>query len=170
MDRLREARDEASNKVLEGKQLAKSFHDFAAINRTLDEDVLTVNTFIALDTQDRAAAKKVYPLEKRALLKGKEYKICETYLEPKRSYALMLYVRETNKQLAKNTQIGPNILEYTDKKFTNDASTLIALLVVNDRKQEAEEIAKRARNDWDNAAFHAAIDKALEGVVPTPWP
>ncbi|WP_339733481.1 hypothetical protein [uncultured Gimesia sp.] len=170
MDRLREARDEASNKVLEGKQLFKSFHDFVAINRTLDQDSLTVDTFILLDTQDKAAAKKVFRLAKPALIKGKEYQVCDKYLEPKRSYALMLHGREANQRLAKNPQIGPQILKFGNKKFTNDITTLVALLVVNDRKQEAKEIAKSAKAEWDNAAFHAAIDKALEGKVPTPWP
>ncbi|QDV50013.1 hypothetical protein [Gimesia fumaroli] len=170
LDRLKEARDQASNNVLDGKDLFKSFQDFSSINRILNEDSLTVNTFIQLELQDKAAAKKVFRLAKPSLIRGKEYKICGKYLEPKRSYALMLQLRKSNQRLAKNPQFGPNILEFSNKKFTNDIATLIALLVVNDRKMEAKEIAKSAKTEWDNAAFHAAIDKALEGNVPTPWP
>ncbi|QDT41875.1 hypothetical protein Pan241w_19430 [Gimesia alba] len=170
LDQLREARDQAAKNVLDGKQLFKSFQEFASINRTLNENSLTVNTFIQLELQDKAAAKKVFLLAEPSLIRGQEYKICGKYLEPKRSYALMLQIRESNQRPAKKPQFGPNILEFTNKKFTNDISTLIALLVVNDRKQEAKEIAVSAKKEWDNDAFHAAIDKALEGNVPTPWP
>ena len=170
MDQLREIRDEASENVLNGKQLTNSFHDLASINRTLSEDTHTVDTFILLDTQNTKSAKSVYRLARRALIKGKEYQLCGKYLDPKRSYPIILKGREANQRLAKNPKFGARLLEFGNKKFTNDTATLIALLVVNDRKREPNEIAVSAKTEWDNAAFHAAINKALEGNVPTPWP
>ena len=54
--------------------------------------------------------------------------------------------------------------------FTNHTSVLVALLVVNDRKLEAEEVAELARKEWDDAGFHAALNSALSGEMPKPWP
>jgi len=170
MERLKETRDEASENALNGKQLSNSFHDLASINRTLSEDSHTTDTFILLDTQDKAAAKKIFHMAKPALIKGNEYQLCGKYLDPKRSYPLILNFRKTHQRLAKNPKFGPGLLGFGNKKFTNDIATLIALLVVNDRKGEAKEIAVSAKTKWDNADFHTAIDKALEGKVPTPWP
>jgi len=74
------------------------------------------------------------------------------------------------KRLAKDPGIGAERLEFANEKFTNDAATLIALLVVNGRKAEAEEVAGDAKKEWNNASFHAEIDKALQGKLPKPWP
>ena len=50
------------------------------------------------------------------------------------------------------------------------APAVVQNLTVNDRKKEAEEIAASARAEWDDSSFHAGLEKALEGVVPDPWP
>ena len=170
MDQLIEARNEASNAALDGKKTFESFHTFAAINRTLGDESLTVDTFIQLETQNQDAAKLVYLIAKPALIAAKEYKICNKYLEPDRSYAQMLQMWQINQRLAKKPLRGPALLAFGKNKFTNDTTTLIALLVVNEREAEAKEIAARARKDWNNAAFHQAIDKALTGEVPAVWP
>jgi hypothetical protein len=41
---------------------------------------------------------------------------------------------------------------------------------VSGKTDEAEQIAREARKERDDAAFHAAIDDALLGKVPAPWP
>lgn len=69
----------------------------------------------------------------------------------------------------------PNIvhresLNFYHKKFTNDITTLIAILVVSDRRMEAQEIATLVRADWDDKEFHDAIENSLKGIVPDPWP
>jgi hypothetical protein len=77
-----------------------------------------------------------------------------------------------NQELAKKDKKygGPMLLDFSEKSFTNSTTTLIALLVVNERQAEAEKIAHDAKKEWDNASFHAAIEKALQGTVPEPWP
>ena len=67
-------------------------------------------------------------------------------------------------------KLGTNHLRAGEKSFTNKTTTLVALLVVNGRKSEAEKIAQDAKQEWDNRAFHAKLDDALHGRVPEPWP
>jgi hypothetical protein len=144
--------------------------ELEALNRTLDQNNMTVDTFLLLHKEHPEKAKLAYRLAQPALLKAKEYKICGEYLEPEKSYQLLVRTREANQQLAKNPQIGPGILEFSDKHFSNQTAILVALLVVNDRREEARSIAEKARKEWDNADFHKALDSALAGTVPPSWP
>lgn len=170
LEKLKEIRDEASQHVLDGKEIRQSFQDLAALNRTLDEVTRTKDTFLLLHQQQPPMAKKVFLLAEPALLKAREYQVCGQYLEPEKSYRMMVQSRQVNQRLARNPRIGPRILEYSDKKFTNDTTILVALLVVNDRAAEARTIADQARQEWKNAEFHKALDSALTGEVPVSWP
>ena len=49
-------------------------------------------------------------------------------------------------------------------------ATLVGVLAVNGRRADAEAVAEEARMEWDEPAFHRAIDDALAGHVPDPWP
>lgn len=64
----------------------------------------------------------------------------------------------------------PLIDKYADDLFTNQVTTLVALLVVSGREEEAKEIAAAARRERDAPSFNAAVEKALGEVVPDPWP
>jgi hypothetical protein len=168
--KLKEIRDEAAKNVTNGKDVRDSFLDLAAINRTVGEESRTKEIFVLLDAQNADAAKKVYGLAQPALINSKEYKLCGRYIDSKRSFPRIIESFRTNKRLAKDRRFGAEHLEFANKKFTNDAATLIALLAVNGRKAEAEEIAGDAKKEWNNASFHAEIDKALQGKIPKPWP
>lgn len=170
LEKLKEIRDQTTKQVLDGKDVATSFQELEALNRTLDQNNMTVDTFLLLHKEHPEKAKLAYRLAQPALLKAKEYKICGEYLEPEKSYQLLVRTREANQQLAKNPQIGPGILEFSDKHFSNQTAILVALLVVNDRREEARSIAEKARKEWDNADFHKALDSALTGTVPPSWP
>jgi len=168
--KLKEIRDEAAKNVTNGKHVRQSFQDLAAINRTVGEESRTKEIFILLDAQNADAAKEVFDLAQPALINAKEYKLCGKYIDSKRSFLPIIELFRINKRLTKDPRFGAEHLEYANKKFTNDAATLIALLTVNGRKAEAEEIAGDAKKEWNNASFHAEIDKALQGKLPKPWP
>jgi len=168
--KLKEIRDEATKNVTNGKHVQESFHDLASINRTVGEESRTKEIFVLLDAQNADAAKEVFDIAQPALINAKEYKLCGKYIDSKRSFLRIIELFRINKRLTKDPRFGAEHLEYANKKFTNDAATLIALLAVNGRKAEAEEIAGDAKKEWNNASFHAEIDKALQGKVPKPWP
>jgi hypothetical protein len=168
--KLKEIRDEAEEDVRNGKNIRESFPDLRAINRTVGEESRTKDIFILLDAQNADAAKRVFHYAQPALIKAKEYKLCGKYIDPRRSFPRIIAGFRAEKRLAKDQQFGAEHLDFANKKFTYDTTTLIALLVVNGRKAEAEDIAGNAKKEWDNASFHAEIDKALQGGVPKPWP
>ncbi|MFA5339388.1 MAG: hypothetical protein WC317_04455 [Candidatus Omnitrophota bacterium] len=168
--KLKEFRDEAAKNVIDGKDLRESFSDMVSIDGEFGEGSRTKEIFMALDTRDPDSARKVYDLAQPALINAKEYKVCGKYIDPKASFSRYVELYRENKHLAEDPKFGTRLLEYTNKAFTNEVSTLIALLVVNQRKAEAEEIASEARKEWGDASFNSEIDKALQGQVPKPYP
>ena len=146
----------------------ESFHDFAAINETLGEASLTVSVFEELDREHPESARRLFDIAKEALVRAKAYALCGRYLRPDEDWLAAAQLYQMTRQ--SEEKFGAEVKEELEKSFTNKVATLLALLVVNGRRDEAEKIARKARLEWDSPAFHAAIDSALAGTVPEPWP
>jgi hypothetical protein len=104
------------------------------------------------------------------LVKAKEYKLCNKYLDAEQTLRLAKASFESDKKLAANPRFGAQHLDFARQSFTNKTTTLVALLTVNDRLAEADKAARDAMAAWDDAAFQQAINEALQGKVPDPWP
>lgn len=168
--KLKEYRDRAGKDVQGGKDVFHSFHDLAAINRALSDDASTHEVFAALDEKKPDEARRVYDIAQPALVKVKAYKLCSKYLSPEKELAS---AREQYRHLKEfsEKQTGfaqASLLASAKQTFTQDVGTLIALLVLNDRRDEAEQIAKTVRAESDDVFLSKAIDKALKGTVPRP--
>jgi hypothetical protein len=168
--KLKEFRDDATTKVMVGKEIREAFHDLVAINRTLGEEVHTKEVFVGLDADNPAAAKEVFELAQPALIRAKEYTLCGRYLDAEESFGRIVERFRMHQELAERQQFGDRLRRFAEKEFTNRCATLVALLVVNKQEKEAKDLAVKAKAEWEDAAFRAEIDKALEGHVPDPWP
>jgi Protein kinase domain len=170
--KLKAIRDQAVAGVKDGTGAWQSFHDMVSINTYLGDDALTRDVFAFLHTYNPEMAKRAFGVAEPALIRAKAYKLCGSYLEPEASLQQSVALYRHNQELAKKDKKygGPNLLDFSEKSFTNNTTTLIAILVINGRQAEAEKIAHDAKKEWDNASFHAAIEKALQGTVPEPWP
>jgi hypothetical protein len=166
---LKQARDEALE-TFNREHANGAFAEFVAINRTLGEEDRTVGAFVELDKRGQDQAAQVYRRARPALIKAKEYALCGKYLKPKEDLSLALEARRAEKDMAKENGLGAEFDRVSEQEFTNETATLIALLVVNGRGEEAKDIANAARDEWDDPAFSAAVEKALKGAVPEPWP
>jgi hypothetical protein len=168
--KLKDIRDQAKKNVIEGKDVRESFHDMGSINDQLGEQAATKKVFVILDEKSPKIAKEVFDLAKPSLVQAKAYSLFGKYIVPEDDFSKMRETYRQGKELAEDARFGVRHLDFANKKFANDATTLVAILAVNDRKEEAEEIAASARAEWDDRSFHAGLEKALMGVVPDPWP
>jgi hypothetical protein len=75
-----------------------------------------------------------------------------------------------NTDLPKDERYGAEFGKFAEDGFTNETTTLIALLVVTGRDEEAKVVASDAKSEREAPAFHAAVERALQGVVPESWP
>ena len=69
-------------------------------------------------------------------------------------------------KMASEPELGDRLRQLAQKAFAKDAATLVALLVINGRKEEAADIAKKAGPEWMSLEFQALLQKALRGEVP----
>ena len=75
-----------------------------------------------------------------------------------------------NKRLAQDPKHGKRLQDYAEKSFSNSTATLVALLVLNDRKEEAKRVAAEATEEWSDPQFRKQLFDAAQGKVPQPWP
>ncbi|MGD9855993.1 MAG: hypothetical protein AB7U20_13695 [Planctomycetaceae bacterium] len=170
MDKLKAVRDEAGRKVLaeSGKTAHDFFHDFVAINRELEESNRVLALFQQLHMTDPEKAKDVYGLAEPVLIRAKEYKLCGEYLDRDAAIPLIIRGYQVNRRL--ESRYGDEHKQFVERKMTNESATLVALLAVNGRNEEAQKAAEELKQAWDEQAFHKAIETALTGKVPEPWP
>ena len=168
--KLKEVRNESRKQVLAGTKTRESFHDMSSINEYLDEQSATVTTFKKLIEKNPKQAEQVFDIAQPALIREKAYKLVGKYIDPEKDFAHIQQRYQEGKKLAEDPQFGADYLQFENKTLANKTTTLIAILVVNDRKPEAEKIATTSRTLLDEKKFHKAINAALKGVVPKPWP
>lgn len=171
LEKLKAVRDEDAETARKGGEDAReAFHGFETINENLTEEEKTKDLFVWLDHNKPNVAKQVFDLAKPALVKTKEYKLAGKYLDPANDFKRLAHDYKELTLQAEKTESGARLKQFGERRFTNGVATLIALLVVNDRKYEAAQIAEAASREWNSPEFLAALKKAWEGNVPDPWP
>ena len=163
LEKLRSERDRAGDEARRAANALPPFHDFAAINAVLKEDEKTAELFAFYDKESPERASAVYIAAEPALVKTKHYELCGRYIDPDRSFERIVRLRDA---LAGMT-MTPG---FKEKSFSTNVATLVGLLAVNGRKEDAARIAEKARGLSDDADYRKAIDAALRGEVPPPWP
>lgn len=175
--KLREVRDAAKDRITpqEGRRIAfEDFQEFVSINKYLSDEKQTVEAFRAIDAADPDDASRLFALAEPALIRAKDYELCGKYIDADESLEQILDSYQRADKLASNPKIGERYKKYADKEFLSEATTLVALLVVNDRTAEAEEVMHELKKVDGDSKFHAkltaGLEKAIQGVVPKPWP
>lgn len=173
---MKQIRDETEERIRDEDQVRvrfRDFHEFAALNQTLREEQRTAAIFQWLAETNEQDARRMYGVAQPALIKQKAYELCGKYLDPERDLTRIGENYKSGLKLA-DARFGEQHREFTEKKFLNAATTLVALLVQNDRKAEAEEVAKTAKTLAKDAELQKRLDRQLEsaltGTVPNPWP
>jgi hypothetical protein len=170
LEALKQAREHAAKRVLQDKdKIRDAFIDVVAINEQLDEEDETVSLFKKLDSESPTLAGEVYDLAQTALIRAKHIQLCGKYLAPERAYQKLKQIHdlgvkfaaELDTEAAKRDQ-----REIVEQAFLDESATLIALLVLNDRKPEAEKIAQDARDQLKISSRNVVIDASLMGKFP----
>jgi hypothetical protein len=169
LEKLKSIRDQSADRVRESDQAREDFSDFASINKCLKESSKTKDLFLWLDSHQPESAKSVFDLAEPSLIDAKEYSLCGRYLEPDKSFEQSRDRYREMKEMA-NNPIHKDLKRFAEKSFANQTTTLVALLVANDRKADANRIAEEALNERDDPPFKAEMEKAKQGAVPAPWP
>jgi len=175
LEKLKEVRDATEKKIRDEKRVRvrfQDFHDFVALNKTLRQEKRTADTFKWLYESDPEDAKRVYGVSEAALIKQKEYAMCGEFLEPERDVERIGEGYASGLKSVK--RFGNSYKNYLEKKIVNESATLVAILVKNGRGEEATAAATELRGFVSDSKLSKklarALDAALGGTVPKPWP
>jgi hypothetical protein len=169
--KLRIIRDEVAEKVRRKPAGSSPFDSFAAfqefssINRELQEDGKTKDLFVWLDANRPNVAKIVFGPAEPALIQSKEYLLCGKYLDPDHTLEQEIEIYRLHKQMSEPRK---EFQEFRENHFSDSVATLVALLVLNGRKADADRISREALKVKDDAAFRQALLSAAKGQIPPP--
>jgi hypothetical protein len=167
---LKDVRDKAGLEVQNGINYHDFFHDYQSINENLGEEEKTVQLFSWLDTHQPERAKTVYQVAQPSLIRAQKYELCGKYIDPDNEYPQYVKHFKSMLEFAKDSRYDKRAEDFAYNNFSNDVSTLVALLAVNNRKEEAKQITEKAMLEWNDEGFAAELSAALEGKMPAPWP
>ena len=170
LEKLRSIRDKDESGLQEGEISDGLFHDLAAINEYLGEDTKTAQLFVWLDQNKPDFAKSVYSVAQPSLIRAKKFDLCGKYLDPEASFKHMLELYKVHKETGGASPFKSRMLEFGRKNFANSVATLVALLNLNGRRDEAAKIATVAEGELDDPEFKVLLARAKDGEVPEPWP
>jgi hypothetical protein len=169
---LQRTRDEAAEAIFREafeQSKVEAFRDLAALNKQLGENGRTVELFLLVETKDPDLARQLFSDARNALVGAKEFAVCSRHLNLEADWAQLWELYQGQVAYARENP-RPEQRQFAEDYLTHEATTLIALAVVAGRKDEASRLAEEARRKWEAPAFGVAIDKALQGEVPEPWP
>jgi hypothetical protein len=170
MQALRQTRDAAESRFLQRGFGFSSFQELAALNRVLNKPERTVEAFKVADRDNREAATSVYHVAQPYLVMFQEYALCGKYIDPEGQLAnaieLLNLQRKHELELADSAIRPPEVSRLF---FVRDVTTLVALLVKNNRASEAASVRNRALDELDDDDFKSALQSALGGNVPYPY-
>lgn len=170
LEKLRAERDAAADHVRRGDEARGYFNEVVAMDRALGQDAATRELFVWLDANRNEVASQVYDIAQASLVRAKDYALCGKYLEPRKALQAILDQYRVVTQLAATSDRPEEMKTFAQKTLANKTGLLIALLVQNHRKDEANEVAAQAVKEWNDADFRQQLIEALSGQVPEPWP
>lgn len=173
--KMRELRDRLETQFRDENRIRVKFakyHEFVAFNRTLRQEERTAELFKWLHEDDPEDAKRVFGVSQPALIKQQEYELCGKFLDKEKSVRRI--AESYTRGLGLIERFGQSYADYLEKDMVNDSATLVALLACNDRmeeaKQAADDLKKVVKDPKLSQKLEKALEPALEGTVPTPWP
>ena len=165
MEALKRERDAAEANVKAGKDAVKSFDDFAAINRELDEPGPTAALFLWVEARDPELAKAVARSAQHALLQSGDYKTASKYVDANAAMAQVVRMRSgmvANMPKDADEQFRKSARE----TYAREAARIVAMVAANGRRAHAKVLYEQALDADGSADVRAVLEPALKGEFP----
>lgn len=145
----------------------QAFRDAAAFNEQLDENPRTVELFLEMARKSEETAYRNYHVAERYLIAEKRYRECNPFLEPEKRMAMVARMCEAERWLgATNSNQPRRTPAVVSLHAINNVLCLIALLVLNDRQTEADQVQATAVQLIDDEHFRESLTEAMAGQFP----
>ena len=174
LEEMKRRRDELETRMRDPNRVRVRFADFQefeSFNDVLREDERTVELFKWLHETSPDDARRAFRSAKKALINQKELKLINQYLDPQKEFRRIVSTRATDLKLpSMQHEDILHIRDIHDEFFVKKVVTLVALLVVNQRIEEAEELAQQCRDLIEDQKLREQLDRqlkpAFQGKIP----
>jgi hypothetical protein len=160
------ARNEAEVGFLDDTTDGYLFHDLAAMNGRLGQGIRTANIFLHIAERDRVAAKRIYQLAEPSLIAAGQFRACGPFLDSQRRVEMAAECYRIGQEVEASRASAYSAPAFARGYFIEDVATLVSLLVINNRKEEARAAYDAALQTIDDEAFRRIMDAALAGHLP----
>lgn len=165
---LLKTRDDAAQAVRENRSAEDNFEDLVAIDRELDDPVDTVSVFLEVEKRDPKRAKELAARAIDALIDAKYYDVAARNVDVERQMKVATNTYEEMKAHAPPVK-GIDFAALNEVFYSARVGRLVAMLVLANRKADAEKLAQEALAVSSSEKVKATLDAALQGQVPPPF-
>jgi len=143
------------------------FHDLASLNERLGDELRTANLFAEVAEEDHEMACQIYHVAEHQLIALGRYRECGPFLELDERLGMAVECYRVSKEFDESLseQEAPDF-NFARQGYVDELATLVALLVLNDREDDAESACKAALEVVDDADFRTTLDAAMTGHFP----
>ena len=166
LEALSQLRDTAADGVLSGGEVRESFMDAMSLNRVLDNRDATRELFHQLHESNADHAAVVYQIAQPILVQAGDYALCNEYLQAETAIDHLIELFQLHRDRPASDPAADRHRQYAEITFRNETATVIALLVVAGRSDEAKRLSQQVASTWDDESVHTAIAQALNGEFP----
>jgi hypothetical protein len=134
-------RDHKTDRLGHGKGDRQLFHDVMALNRTLEQDSMTVDLFRKLDREQPELATQCWDIAKKGVIKGKAFDLVQKHMG-----SLTLEFEDIKEIYARNKGMyggkgfGEDFQAYNENHFVEETTTLVWLAITLDNIEDAKVI------------------------------
>lgn len=166
LEKMKECRNELEKRIRDENRVRVSFEDyqtFNAFNRTLREQERTVDVFKWLDNTNIQDAERMYGVSENALIESEEYELCGKYIKSDKrlNRIARLYNFTMEHMQAPHQQF---MVDSANRSLIKDASRTVAILVLNDRLNEANEVAEYFKELVKDEDVLKKLNRSLESA------
>jgi hypothetical protein len=146
-------------------------HEYVSLNRVLERTDQSVNFFKWLDIHHVDVAIKNFVIFQDVLTKHQQYLLYNKYLSPNVDFSQMVSsyvwsIDASEKGVYGDKKRSQEMSESATKTFIYNVSRLIAMLIINERSEEAKNIVEKAKLELNSDEFVRSINRALDGKLP----
>ena len=167
LDTMCRIRDETEETFRRDNSDYRSFSDLAALNRELKEPTRTVELFLGAGASNPAVAKGLYHVAQPYLIAAGRLHDCAPFLTPTSTLknAITLYQSSMRADERRSTSEYPTP-RFAERRFIEKIGTLVALLAVNGREEDACAVIDGALAVLNEEEFRRILDSAWAGHFP----
>jgi hypothetical protein len=164
-------RDETEQAFRKNPSEFDLFHDIASMNDRVGDGIRTADLFATVAAIDQGNAQQLYHVAEPYLIAAGRFHACAPFLEPKKQIELAAKCYRVSKQHEESRPDGGfPVPKLARTHYIRNVATLVGLLVLNDRVDDARTTYSDALVIIDDDEFRSIMDAAMSGHLPESRP